>query len=218
MPPSSVESLDLIPSTYLIELAIVGPGEQILTSFSPGSRWVMQCWTPGSVISCSPSMPSMCRPSTTQLSPGVRSCCAWHPPPTTALRWWKTLWVSPQHGDTYSLVAQRLKRLPPMWETWVRSLGQEDPLEKEMATHSSILAWRNSWMEKPGRLQSTGSQRVRHNWATSFSFLSFPFLNMGVYSTLLSFSLIILRRQWMPFSLKIYFWNIYYVLDPILGS
>lgn len=98
MPPSSVEFLDLIPSTYLIELAIVGPGEQILTSFSPGSRWVMHCWTAGSVISCSPSMASMCRPSTTQLSPGVRSCCAWHPPPTIALRWWKTLWVSPQHG------------------------------------------------------------------------------------------------------------------------
>ena len=61
------------------------------------------------------------------------------------------------------LVAQRLKRLPPMWETWVLSLGWEDPLEKEMATHSSILAWRIPWMEKPGRLQSTGSQRVGHN-------------------------------------------------------
>ena len=58
-----------------------------------------------------------------------------------------------------SLVAQRLKRLPPMQESWVRSLGQEDPLEKEMVTHSSILAWRISWTEKPGRLRSTGSQR-----------------------------------------------------------
>ena len=62
-----------------------------------------------------------------------------------------------------SLVAQRLKCLPPMRETWVRSLGQEDPLEKEMATHSSILAWRIPWTEEPGRLQSTGSQRVRHD-------------------------------------------------------
>ena len=62
-----------------------------------------------------------------------------------------------------SLVAQRLKRLTPMQETWVRSLGQEDPLEKEMATHSSILAWRISWTEEPGRLQSTGSQRVGHD-------------------------------------------------------
>ena len=56
-----------------------------------------------------------------------------------------------------------------MRETWVRSLGWKDPLEKEMATHSSILAWRIPWMEKPGGLQSTGSQRVRHDWATSLS-------------------------------------------------
>ena len=62
-----------------------------------------------------------------------------------------------------SLVAQRLKRLPAMRETRVCSLGQEDPLEKEMATHSSILAWRISWTEEPGRLQSTGSQRVGHD-------------------------------------------------------
>ena len=62
-----------------------------------------------------------------------------------------------------SLVAQRLKRLPAMRETRVQSLGQEDPLEKEMATHSSILAWRIPWMEEPGRLQSMGSQRVGHD-------------------------------------------------------
>ena len=62
-----------------------------------------------------------------------------------------------------SLVAQRLKCLPAMRETWVQSLGQEDPLEKEMATHSSILAWRISWTEEPGGLQSTGLQRVRHD-------------------------------------------------------
>ena len=71
-----------------------------------------------------------------------------------------------------SLVARRVKRLPAMWETWVRSLGWEDPLEKGMATHSSILAWRMPWTEEPGRLQSTRSQRVRHKWATSLSFLS----------------------------------------------
>ena len=64
-----------------------------------------------------------------------------------------------------SLVAQRLQCLPAMWETWVRSLGQEDPLEKEMATHSSILAWRIPWTEEPGGLQSTGLQRVGHDWA-----------------------------------------------------
>ena len=62
-----------------------------------------------------------------------------------------------------SLVAQRLKRLPAMQETRVQSLGQEDPLEKEMATHSSILAWRIPWMEEPGGLQSTGLQRVGHD-------------------------------------------------------
>ena len=66
-------------------------------------------------------------------------------------------------GCWASLVAQRLKRLPPVWETRVRSLGQEDPLEKEMAIHSSILAWRIPWTEKPSRLQSTGSQRVGHD-------------------------------------------------------
>ena len=62
-----------------------------------------------------------------------------------------------------SLVAQSLKHLPAMWETWIRSLGHEDPLEKEMATHSSILAWRIPWTEEPSWLQSTGSQRVGHD-------------------------------------------------------
>ena len=66
----------------------------------------------------------------------------------------------------FSLVAQRLKCLPPMLETWVRSLGREDTLEKEMATHSSILACTIHWMEEPGRLQSTGSQRVGHSSLT----------------------------------------------------
>ena len=66
-----------------------------------------------------------------------------------------------------SLVAQMVKNLPAMQETWVRSLGREDPLEKEMATHSSILAWRIPWTEEPGGLQSMGSQRVGHNWVTN---------------------------------------------------
>ena len=65
-----------------------------------------------------------------------------------------------------SLVAQRLKHLPLMQETWVRSLGREDPLEKEVAIHASILAWRIPWMEEPGRLQSMGWQRVGNDWAT----------------------------------------------------
>ena len=67
----------------------------------------------------------------------------------------------------YFLVAQSVKNLPAVQETQVRSLGWEDPLEKEMATHSSILAWKISWTEEPGGLQSMGSQRVGHDWATN---------------------------------------------------
>ena len=62
-----------------------------------------------------------------------------------------------------SLVAQTVKNLPAMQESRVRSLSWEDPLEKKMATYSSILAWRIQWTEKTGGLESTGSQRVRHN-------------------------------------------------------
>ena len=58
---------------------------------------------------------------------------------------------------------RQVKHLPTVWETWVQSLGQEDPLEKEMATHSSTLAWKIPWTEEPGRLQSMGSQRVGHD-------------------------------------------------------
>ena len=60
-------------------------------------------------------------------------------------------------------MAQTVKRLPTMQKTWVRSLGQEGPLEKEMAIHSNTLAWKIPWMEERGRLQSMGSQRVGHN-------------------------------------------------------
>ena len=62
-----------------------------------------------------------------------------------------------------SLVAQMIKNLPAMWETWVPSLGWEDPLEKGMATHSSTLSWEIPWTEEPGRLQSMGSQKVGHD-------------------------------------------------------
>ena len=62
-----------------------------------------------------------------------------------------------------SLVAQTMNNLPTVQEIWVRFLGQEDPLEEGMATHSSILAWRIPWTEEPGRLQSTGSHRVGHD-------------------------------------------------------
>ena len=65
------------------------------------------------------------------------------------------------------LVAQMVKNLPAVQETQVQFLSQEDPLEKGMATQSSILAWRIPWTEEPGGLQSTGSQRVEHDWATN---------------------------------------------------
>ena len=71
-----------------------------------------------------------------------------------------------------------VKNLSAMQETWVQSLGQEDPLEKGMAPHSSILAWRIPWTEEDDRLQSVGSQRVGHDWAT------FPFFTECIYSVL----------------------------------
>ena len=67
-------------------------------------------------------------------------------------------WASP--------VTQMLKNLPAIQETWIRYLGQEDPLDKEMTTHSSTFTWRIPWTEEPGKLQSTGSHRDRHDWLT----------------------------------------------------
>ena len=64
-------------------------------------------------------------------------------------------------------MAQTVKNLPAMQETWVRSLGREDPLEEEMAAHSSVLAWKITWTDEPDRLQSMGSLRVGHNRATN---------------------------------------------------
>ena len=62
-----------------------------------------------------------------------------------------------------TLVAQMVKNLPAMWETQIQSIGQEDPLEKEMTISFSILSWRNPWTEKPGELQAMGLQRVGHD-------------------------------------------------------
>ena len=81
-----------------------------------------------------------------------------------------------------SLVASLVKRLPKVWETRVWSLGQEGPLENEMAMHSSTLAWKIPWMEEPGGLQSMGSLRVQHDWATSLSLFTFMYW----------------RRKWQP--------------------
>ena len=86
--------------------------------------------------------------------------------------------LSKQFGTVYLILlclhflissGSDVKHLPAMWGTRVQSLGREDSLEKEMATHSSILSWKIPWTDEPGRLQSMGSQRVRHDWATSFT-------------------------------------------------
>ena len=81
-------------------------------------------------------------------------------------------YVTTKGKNEASLVAQTVKHLPTVRETWVRSLGWEDPLEKEMATLSSTLAWKIPWMEEHGRLQSMGSKRVGHDRAMSFTSLS----------------------------------------------
>ena len=89
--------------------------------------------------------------------------------------WWLVLktklivWIDLSCTKPAFLEAQMVKHLPAMQETWVQSLDQEDPLEKEMATHSSTFAWKIPWMEKPGRLQSMRSQRVPQDWATLLS-------------------------------------------------
>ena len=105
-----------------------------------------------------------------------------------------------------SLVSQRVKHLLTMWETQVWSLGWDDSLEKEMATHSSILAWKIPWMEKPGGLQSVGSQIVRHDWAISLSFFMASLVVSGKESTCQCrtckfdpwIGMILWRRKWQP--------------------
>ena len=72
-----------------------------------------------------------------------------------------------------SLVAQMVKNLPAMWETWVESLGWEDPLKKKMANHSAMLDWRIPWTEESGWLQFRESQRVRHDWSTPSTYMGF---------------------------------------------
>ena len=115
-----------------------------------------------------------------------------------------------------SLVAQSVKRLPAMQQIPVRSLVREDPLEKEMATHSSTLAWRIPWMEEPGRLQSMGSQRVGHDWETS---LSFFMLFTDWYTHHWNHSEIVIHFCWnissilYQFSLKENWYVIFFFID-----
>ena len=85
-------------------------------------------------------------------------------------------------NSLFYLITQIIKNLPAMWETRIQPLGEEDSLEKEMATHSSIIAWEIPWTEEPNGLQSLGSQRGRHNWMT----VSLLFVNSTVYHLLLS--------------------------------
>ena len=105
-------------------------------------------------------------------------------------------WTILKHVDVNeaSLVAQPVKNLPAMQEIWVWFLSQEDPLEKEMATHASILAREIPWIEEPDGLQSMGSQRVGHDWATNMRWI----VNDGVISEMNRFSIFIFQT-WMPF-------------------
>ena len=92
--------------------------------------------------------------------------------------------ICPEYRD--SLVTQTVKSLPAVQETQVLSLGQEDPVEKEMATCFSILTWKIPWTEEPGGLQSIGSQKVRHDWATSLSFSMFLINRLKLFSIFLN--------------------------------
>ena len=111
-----------------------------------------------------------------------------------------------------SLVAQMVNHLPAMRETQVWSLGWEDPLEKEMATHSSTLAWKIPWTEEPGRLQPKGLQRVRHNWATSL--YTSLILYTIVFASYFSSPLLPLSRSVSPVvttSFFLYLWACFFL-------
>ena len=119
-----------------------------------------------------------------------------------------SIWFPLQQLILTSLVAQTVKRLPTTWETQVRSLGQEDLLEKEMATHSSTLAWKIPWTEEPVRLQSMESQRAGHNWATSMSMST---TNLSQCKLLLAY--VHVCKIWLETSLKVgFFFLIFYSL------
>ena len=109
-----------------------------------------------------------------------------------------------------SLFAQLIKNPPAMWETWVLSLGWEDPLEKGKATHSSILAWKIPWMEEPGRLQSLGSQRVGHDWVTSLYFTHSSIPTWRIPWTVQSIGLQRVRHDWVTFTSLLHYRGILY--------
>ena len=107
-----------------------------------------------------------------------------------------------------------VKCLPTMWETRVRSLGQEDPLEKEMATHSSILAWKIPCMEECSMLRSMGSQRVRHNWESSLSIIIKKSAHVIYINNFIHVFIQLSKIYW---SYK-YSLMHYYVSESVLGS
>ena len=109
-----------------------------------------------------------------------------------------------------SLVAQLVKNLPAMQETWVQSLGWEDPLQKGMSTHSSSLPWRIPWTEEPGRLQTMASQRVRYNWATNTSYTPTTALFLNQNATEIKeiiFSEYNHMKQWLKEALNAGVWS-----------
>ena len=116
--------------------------------------------------------------------PGPSKTCHYYQPFASGSWWGNGLGFTSRcfFAARASLVAQMVKRLPAMRETWVWSLGREDPLEKKMATHSSILAWKILWSEEPGSLQSMGLQRVGHDWATLLSLWPVVELSLRVWA------------------------------------
>ena len=116
-------------------------------------------------------------------------------------------WFNELHFWVGSLVAQTVKNLPAMRETRVPSLGWEDPLNKEMAAHSSILAWKIPWTMEPGRLPSMELQRVRHDWVTSLRF-------MGKVTA----SLLILVSMYLHILLVFFFNSFFHILFYFLLS
>ena len=148
------------------------------TGFLIGSAWT-QTWlacllSPEAFIQFPQKSTSTQKSRSTQLTAGLV------PPPSLALTqgvsWFHFISISSHHKSShpsfskyslstyhYSLVTQMVKNPPTMQETWVQSLGQEDPLQEGMVTHPCILAWRIPWTEEPGGLQFMGSQRVEHD-------------------------------------------------------
>ena len=140
----------------------------------------MAAWTPGE----GRSSKSTCKEHLDTTSEGVRERVSAHrifaiDPKVSQNTLLHDIWCY------ITLVAQMVKNLPAMWETWVQSLGWEDPLEQGIASHSSILAWRIPWIEKPSRLQSMGSQSQTRLSDFHFHFLSFSHhLSLGCYNKL----------------------------------